>query len=222
MEQSIFAQWLNETFYAFDSAILGFYHSLAEWGGGFFTPFMKFISLLGEKGLFFILLALTLLFFSKTRKNGFCMLVAIIFGALFTNIILKNTICRIRPFELYESFREFWNFVGAEHAGGFSFPSGHATATTAFMGALVLTANKKWCFLAVPFVILMAASRNYLMVHYPTDVAAGMIVGAVAALCAYGVTSLIFKYLHNRQDLKFCRFALHSDLKNVFLKIKKR
>jgi hypothetical protein len=58
MEQTLFAAWLDQTFYAFDAAILGFYHSLAEWGGGFFTPFMKLISLLGEKGLFFILIAL--------------------------------------------------------------------------------------------------------------------------------------------------------------------
>ena len=69
MEQTLFAEWLNETFYAFDAAILGFYHSLAEWGGGFFTPFMKFISLLGEKGLFFILIALSLMLFSKNFPN---------------------------------------------------------------------------------------------------------------------------------------------------------
>ncbi len=218
MEQTLFAEWLNGTFYAFDSAILGFYHSLAEWGGVFFTPLMKFISLLGEKGIFFILIALALMLFSKTRKNGVCMLGALCFGVLFTNIILKNAICRMRPFEAYELFAEFWNFVGAEHAGGYSFPSGHTTATAAAMMALVFTFGKKFLPVAVPSVILMAASRNYLMVHYPTDVIAAMLVGTIAALCAYGVTLLIFKFLKHYENMKFFRFILQFDLKNDILK----
>ncbi len=221
MEQTLFAEWLNETFYAFDSAILDFYHSLAEWGGGFFTPFMKFISLLGEKGIFFILIALALMLFSKTRKNGVCMLGALCFGVLFTNIILKNAICRMRPFEAYEQFAEFWNFVGGVHAGGHSFPSGHTTAATAAMMALVFTYGKKTLSFAVPFIVLMGASRNYLMVHYPTDVIAAMVVGTVAALCAYGITLLIFKFLTHYENLKIFHFILHFDLKNAILKIKK-
>ena len=221
MEQTLFAAWLDQTFYAFDATILGFYHSLAEWGGGFFTPFMKFISLLGEKGLFFILIALSLMLFSKTRKNGVCMLGALCFGVLFTNIILKNAICRMRPFEAYELFESFWNFVGAEHAGGHSFPSGHTTATAAAMMALVITYGKKFLPIAAPAIILMGASRNYLMVHYPTDVAAAMLVGTLAALCAYGVTIFIFKILKRYENIKFFRFVLHFDLKNVILKTKK-
>ena len=221
MEQTLFAEWLDRTFYAFDAAILGFYHSLAEWGGGFFTPFMKFISLLGEKGIFFILIALSLMLFSKTRKNGVCMLGALCFGVLFTNIILKNAICRMRPFESYAEFAEFWNFVGATHAGGFSFPSGHTTAAAAAMTALMLTFRKKAVIPAVAFVALMAASRNYLMVHYPTDVIAAMLVGAVAALCSYAVTHAVWGLCRHYENMKFFHFVLHFDVKNAILKLKK-
>ena len=219
--ESDFAKWLDLAFADFDGAILEFYHRLAEWGGGFFTPFMKLISLLGEKGIFFILIALSLMLFSKTRKNGVCMLGALCLGVLFTNIILKNAICRMRPFEAYELFESFWNFVGAEHAGGHSFPSGHTTATAAAMMALVITYGKKFRPIAAPAIILMGASRNYLMVHYPTDVAAAMLVGTLAALCAYGVTIFIFKFLKRYENIKFFRFVLHFDLKNVILKTKK-
>ena len=222
MEQTFFAQWLNETFYAFDSAILSFYHSLAEWGSAVFTPLMKFISLLGEKGLFFILLALTLVFFCKTRKIGICMLGALCFGVLFTNIILKNTICRMRPFEAYELFAEFWRFIGAEHASGYSFPSGHTTATVAAMMAFAFAYKKKFLPVAIAFSILMGASRNYLMVHYPTDVAAAMIIGTISAILAYVITHWIFKQLKSHENNKTCHFFLYSDLKNVFSKTKKR
>lgn len=221
MEQTLFAEWLDRTFYAFDAAILGFYHSLAEWGGGFFTPFMKFISILGEEGILLVLFALTLMLFAKTRKNGICMLGALCFGVLFTNIILKNAICRMRPFESYAEFAEFWNFVGATHAGGFSFPSGHTTAAAAAMTALMLTFRKKAVIPAVAFVALMAASRNYLMVHYPTDVIAAMLVGAVAALCSYAVTHAVFGLCRHYENMKFFHFVLHFDIKNAILKLKK-
>ena len=127
----------------------------------------------------------------------------------------------MRPFELYETFEEFWQFVGAEHAGGYSFPSGHTTAATAAMMALVFTYGRKALSFAVPFIVLMGASRNYLMVHYPTDVIAAMIVGTVAALCSYAVTIAIFKLCKRYENKKFFYFILHFDLKTAILKSKK-
>lgn len=221
MESTVFAEWLDTSLHLFDSSILKFYHNLAEWGGAFFTPFMKFISILGEDGILLVLFSLALMLFAKTRKNGVCMLGALCFGVLFTNIILKNAVCRMRPFEAYALFEEFWNFVGAPHAGGYSFPSGHTTAAAASMTALMLTFGKKSIIPAVSFVALMAASRNYLMVHYPTDVVAAMLVGAVAALCSYAITFAIFKLCKRYENKKFFHFVLHFDLKNAILKLTK-
>ncbi len=220
MDQTFFAQWLDQTFFPFDNAILSFFHHAAEWGGVVLTPLMKFISLLGEKGALFILIALALMLFKNTRKNGVCMLGALCFGVLLTNIILKNAICRMRPFEAYEIFSSFWEFIGAPHAGGHSFPSGHTTATAAAMAALTITFGKKMLPVAIPSVLLMGASRNYLMVHYPTDVIAAIFVGVISALLAYGVTVCIFRVLTRYQHLKFFQFILNFDLKNAILHIR--
>ena len=64
------AEWLNLTFYSFDRHILEFMHELAESCGGFLTPMMKLVTLIGEKGLWMFVLAAIMMCFSKTRKIG--------------------------------------------------------------------------------------------------------------------------------------------------------
>jgi membrane-associated phospholipid phosphatase len=72
-----------------------------------------------------------------------------------------------------------------EHVTGSSFPSGHATESTAVALALVLLLGRRprrervaAALAATLLVAAIAASRVYLGVHYPTDVAAGIILGA--------------------------------------------
>ena len=82
--------FLNTTFAGFDGGIFRAMHSLAESSGVFFTPFFKVITLLGEKGIIFILLAISLMLFKKTRKLGVCMFGAVACGALLTNVLLPT------------------------------------------------------------------------------------------------------------------------------------
>ena len=77
MELTAAAQGLNAFFFGYDSALLGALHSVAEGVGVVMTPLMKVITLLGEKGLIFFLLALVFLCFARTRDLGVC-----IFGAV--------------------------------------------------------------------------------------------------------------------------------------------
>lgn len=99
---------------------------------GWLNPIMRAITSLGNAGLFWILLALVLLSFKKTRKIGLACAVSIAIGALITNLILKNWIARIRPYEALESLSIL---VSKPH--DFSFPSGHSTASFAGrMGAV--------------------------------------------------------------------------------------
>ena len=204
------AEWLNTTFSGFDGSIFNAMHNLAVKAGGFFTPFFKVISFLGEKGIFFITIALVLLLFSKTRKIGICTLGAIAFGALFTNIILKEVIARPRPFDA--GYYDFWAFVGKPVEDGFSFPSGHATATMAAATALLFTANKKWSWSGMILTILMGLSRIYLTVHYPTDVIAGLIVGAISGTIAFFITKLIYHLLDKYKNKRFFEFVKQFDL----------
>ena len=215
-EMTAAAQFLNDAFAGFDSAILTFYHNLAEQAGGALTPVMKMLTLLGEKGLLFFMLSVALCCFRKTRRMGVCVFGAVCCGALITNILLKDWVARPRPF--LSGYEQWWQFVGAPAEDGFSFPSGHATACMAGTLALCLTgrAKARWGLLAFP--LLVAASRNYLMAHYPSDVLAGLIVGACAAMIACDITNLIYKYLHAHEDRRWCRFILRADVRRLFAK----
>lgn len=186
----------------FDFVILEFWHKIAENTDNFFKPIIDIISFLGEKGWFFIVLSFVLIAFKKTRKIGFISLGALCFGVLFTNITLKPLIGRLRPFEFSESYKEWWIFVGKTLEDGFSFPSGHVTATMASMFAIFLNTNKKKSWPLLIIIILMGISRNYLMVHYPSDVVGAMISGGCAAL----ISSFIVKKVYSCEKLRKIKF----------------
>ena len=220
--QSVFADWLNQTFFAFDQSILSFYHNLALVCGGILTPLMRAMTFIGEKGILMFALAFLLMLFAKTRKSGVCIFGAVCCGALITNILLKGTVCRLRPFELYEEFTEFWQFVGVPAESGYSFPSGHVTAAAAGMTALWLSLGKKYLSLAIPYVSLMAISRNYLMAHYPTDVIAAALIGILSAVIAFFITKGIYFVLTSYEKVKFFAFLLNFDIKNAIIQIHKK
>lgn len=216
---SSFAVWLDTALSGFDGAILAFLHSLASGAGIILTPLAKFITLIGEKGILFFLLAAVLMLFKKTRIAGVCIFGAVCCGALITSIALKDIVARARPFETSALFREWWTFVGSPFEDGFSFPSGHVTAATAGVFALCLTRGKKFAIPGALFILLMALSRNYLMAHYPTDVIAGFIVGAASAYIAYFITLIIFAVLEKyKKKSAFCKFLLNFDVYALFKK----
>ncbi len=222
MPISSFAQWLNTVFADFDYAILRFYHLLAELAGAFFTPAAEFFGFIGDGSKFCFIIAAIFLLFAKTRKSGICMALSVGIGALFTNVTIKNLVARPRPYTAGSSeFVSWWQFVGEHTHSEYSFPSGHTTAAMAAMMAMCLCLcleNKKLRLISVPaalYVITMGASRNYLMVHYPSDIIGGIVVGAVAATAAYLLTSFLFKALEGNRDSKVCAFILDADIRNV-------
>jgi membrane-associated phospholipid phosphatase len=78
---------------------------------------------------------------------------------------------------------------------GFSFPSGHAVATAAIAMALVLVlfppgrTRRKWEILAIALTFVMALSRVYLRAHWLSDVEAGVLLGATAALASAAIVT---------------------------------
>lgn len=212
MEYTASAEWLNVTFAGYDSSILDFMNTLAGKAGVVLTPLMKAITFLGEKGIVFFLLALAFMCFSRTRREGVCMFGAVCCGALITNIILKDMVARPRPFEYMALYKSFWDFVGSPAESGFSFPSGHVTATAAGMTSLCFTKGKKFIAPTVVVVLLMAMSRNYLMAHFPSDVLFAAIIGVFSGFVAYLITRAIFIYLDDNDDFPFCAFVLNFDL----------
>ena len=205
------ALWLNSFFSGYDTAILSFAHKMAELAGSVLTPLNKIITLLGEKGILFFLLAVVLMLFPRFRRTGVCMFGAVCCGALITNIILKDQIARPRPFETVDQFRQWWEFVGAPAEDGFSFPSGHVTAAAAGVTSLCLMRGKRWFIPGAIWVLLMMFSRNYLMAHYPSDVLFALLVGVFSGFVAALITQLIFRFLENHSgEGKFYDFLLYS------------
>ena len=218
MQPSAFAIWLNTFFAGFDSAILDFFHLLAEKAGFILTPIALALDFLGDDGLMFFALAFILILFKKTRPAGICIVLAVLVGAIITNLTINGIVARPRPFTV-EQFKEFWTFVGAPEQSEFSFPSGHTTSAMAAMLALCLSLKNKWLVApAMIFVVIMGASRNYLMVHYPTDIIAGVIVGAVGAVAAYFLLGLLWSNIEKHKNNRFCHFVVEADLRCFLLR----
>lgn len=212
MELSSAALAINSLFAGYDKVFLTVLHWLETILGPVLTPIMKLITLLGEKGLIMFLLAFVLMCFSKSRKTGLCLFGAVCCGALITNIILKDTIARPRPFETVEQYRQWWMAVGSPKEDGFSFPSGHMTACTAGMTALTLMKGRKLLVPSIVIVFLMGVSRNYLMAHYPSDVLAAAFVGLFSGFAAWFIANLIYKFLEAHDDVPLFSFILDFDL----------
>lgn len=184
---------MNNFIFKIDHYVAQLFHKLYLFGGNVANIIMEYISYLAEAGILFLLIGVGLALFKRTRKIGTTILVAVAIGFLLTNVILKNAVSRARPFKDFSSdFYKWWLDAGATYEGGYSFPSGHTTATTAFAIAIFLTTNKErsWWILLLP--IFMAFSRIYLMVHYFTDCLGGLIVGSVAGIIAFIIIKLIY------------------------------
>lgn len=61
------------------------------------NPIMKAITMLGDAGIFWIAMSVILLFFKKTRKTAVAMAISLVLSLIFTNLIIKNIVSRIRP-----------------------------------------------------------------------------------------------------------------------------
>ncbi len=221
MEIITISNWLNTTFSGFDHFILNLLHNFAILTGGYLNWLFRLISLFADKGIFLLLLSVFLMLFKKTRKVGICVFGAIGCGAIITNFILKDLVARPRPFmsEILE-YKDWWKYAGSVLEDDFSFPSGHATAISAAMMSIFFFTKGNKKYLCILFIVLMGLSRNYLMVHYPTDVIGGIISGTLSAIIAFYITKLIF-YVLNKNDNKFFGFIKNFDIVD-FIKSKKK
>ena len=133
------------------------------------------ITALGNKGTIWLVLALALTISKKYRKYGIAMFAALAVGALIGNVMLKPLVARSRPcwLETVELL--------IRNPSDYSFPSGHTLSST--IGAFMLTsANHKFGWFAIPLAVLIALSRLYLYVHFPSDVLAGAILGILVGI----------------------------------------
>ena len=142
----------------------------------FMDTIMPIITLLGDAGIFWIAIAALCLFFPKYRKMGLSMGISLLIGLLVCNVTLKPLVGRIRPYDYQLQHFQKEIILLVEGLHDYSFPSGHTIASFEAATALLI-GNKKLGIPAMVLAVLIAFSRLYLYVHYPTDVLASVILG---------------------------------------------
>ncbi|MBR5278534.1 MAG: phosphatase PAP2 family protein [Clostridia bacterium] len=153
----------------------------------FMDVIMPAISFFGNAGWVWILAGVVMAVIPKTRKIGITVCIALLLSLIVCNLTLKPIVNRIRPYDIKEGIELL---ITKPHDA--SFPSGHSSASFAAAVAMVLY-NKKIGIPAVVLASLIAFSRLYLYVHFPTDVLGGIILGSLCAVGAYFIGKFVFK-----------------------------
>ena len=171
---------------------------------------MKFITLFGEAGIFWILMCLSLIIFRKTRRLGIICAFSLLLTFICCNLILKPLVDRVRPWVTFQMVNAM-----LPPPGDASFPSGHsANSMGPAWGMFIATmpvktaagrsydevrclgwkgegaspvTMHKWSIAAVVLALLVGLSRLYLGMHYPSDVVCGLLLGMIAATVVYKI-----------------------------------
>lgn len=151
---------------------------------------MPIITVLGDAGIFWICVAVVLLFFKKYRRIGLGMAFALIMGLVVCNMILKPGVARIRPYDFQEEHFGIVIKLLIERQHDFAFPSGHTIASFEACTVLML-GNKKMGIPATILAVLIAFSRLYLYVHYPSDVLVSIVLGTIFGILGYQIAKRI-------------------------------
>lgn len=166
------------------------------------NSFMDFVmplfSNLQDGGLIWISIAVVMLFFKRTRYCGIAVLLAMGIDTLITEYGIKNVVCRVRPCNLVDDVNML-----VKKPTSYSFPSNHSASAFAGAVAVMLTIKKKaWTIPAFVFSGIIAFSRMYVFVHFPSDVFAGILLGStVAVLVCYLMKKTGFKALLERKNI---------------------
>ena len=186
---------LNSLAVSFDLPILDWIQANLQ--SGFMDFIMPIITVFGDAGIFWMIWAALLVFFPKTRKIGLGMAFAMVLGLLVCNVTLKPLVGRMRPYDYQiKELGKTWQdiLVGGkllvETPHDFSFPSGHTIASFEACGVLMLN-DKRMGIPATILAILIAFSRMYLYVHYPTDVIFSVFAGILFAFIGNAIAQRI-------------------------------
>lgn len=166
------------------------------------NSFMDFVmplfSNLQDGGLIWISIAVVMLFFKRTRYCGIAVLFAMGIDTLITEYGIKNIVCRVRPCNLVDDVNML-----VKKPTSYSFPSNHSASAFAGAVAVMLTIKKKaWTIPAFVFSGIIAFSRMYVFVHFPSDVLVGILLGStISVLVCYLMKKTGFKALLERKNI---------------------
>lgn len=166
--------------------------SILYWIQGLRAPFLDsffvvLTNIAGNYGHIWVILGIILLFFKKTRKCGITVLVSYLLVFGIGQYVLKDWIARPRPCHLDDSVE-----LLVKRPSSYSCPSTHSAWAFAATTSVFLY-HKGWGALTCIVALLIAFSRLYLFVHFPTDVLFGMGLGILLAFVSFKIVETIFK-----------------------------
>lgn len=189
---------------------------LLNWFQGFHNPILDkinvFVTTLGDKGIFWIVLTLMMLLlcgtkawyssdhktlktfiFSHQKQIAWASFFALVLSVIIVNIVLKRVTVRCRPAWILEPMNQMLVF-----ADDYSFPSGHTSASFASAVAIFKN-NKKWGTPAIILATGIALTRLYLFIHWPTDVFVSVFIGIFCGLMGAWIAKKIQNKYNNEK-----------------------
>lgn len=164
----------------------------------FLDVLMPPVTFLGSGGAIWIVAAVIMLCFKKSRKYGVMLGFALLAGWLLSTNLLKDIVGRARPFNTEGALLTADKLlIGIPH-GIYSFPSGH-TVSSFSAAAVIYMYNRRYGAAAYILASLIGFSRLYLYVHFPGDVAAGAVLGILIAVFSKYVVNKIWEKRNERK-----------------------
>lgn len=152
---------------------------------------MPLITAMGNGGIVWVIISIYLMNNENYRVEGYMLITSLIVTTIIGEGIIKNLIKRTRPFV---NMKE--NKLLISKPITYSFPSGHTASSFAAAGTFIMMNNRLSIFVVI-LASLIAFSRIYLNVHYPTDVVTGIILGLLCSMLVINIFhSEIIDYLN--------------------------
>ena len=155
----------------------------------FLDPIMVFFSRIGDAGALWLITGAIMMLSKKHRRAGLYVILSVSLCYVLNDLIIKPLVSRARPFAALDGLS-----ILVPEPGVHSFPSGHSCSSFAAAFVFAKFYGKKGALVYIVSA-LIAFSRAYVGVHYPSDIIMGIIVGTVG-------TALLFKFLYPVIDRK--------------------
>ncbi len=163
--------------------------------------FFTIVTHLGDGGFIWVLITIALLCVKRFRMIGIAAVFALFLVTFIGELAIKMAVCRPRPFIQDSSITLI---VTPPH--GYSFPSIHAASSVAAVTVLCAIPSVYKCEnhptplvikigigLSVTTALLIAFSRLYVQVHFPSDVVIGLLFGFICGITALWITNLMYR-----------------------------
>lgn len=150
---------------------------------------MLAFTIMGNGGLIWAILSGFLILNPSTSRYGLYMVVALLLCALANNVIFKSFFDRERPCDIYKNVP-----LLIKRPFGSSFPSGH-TATSFACAVTLIHMDPRLGLIALFLAFIIAFSRLYLFVHFPTDIIFGILSGAACGIIGIQIVRVFLHFV---------------------------